>query len=272
MTHGGRVFLLRVTPLLRDRNPTLRTKRRKDRTMRKVLFVSLLAISFRPVQAQQQWTTDANNNAVTASGIQNVGIGTTAAPTEKLQVVGNVRLSGTQRQLTFGNLQGIGDPGGTDLKLFASSAFSGGNITFFTLSGSTLTERMRIAAGGSVGVATPNPLSPFHVGGNLTVGTGVSAGSPGNLQLTTLGASPISNRLTFGTDGSGWKFAISSNYGGTVTDLITVKDDGHVVIGDPATTDTAILNVGGNINVTGNINAKYQDAAERVSAGASLAV
>jgi hypothetical protein len=51
---------------------------------------------------------------------------------------------------------------------------------------------------------------------------------------------------------------------------MVIKQNGHVVIGDPTTTDTAILNVAGDINVTGNINAKYQDVAEWVMASAAL--
>src|SRR4029078_11355958 len=53
---------------------------------------------------------------------------------------------------------------------------------------------------------------------------------------------------------------------------MVIKQNGHVVIGDPTTTDTAILNVAGDINVTGNVNAKYQEVAEWVSSGADLDV
>ena len=53
---------------------------------------------------------------------------------------------------------------------------------------------------------------------------------------------------------------------------MVIKQNGHVVIGDPTTPDTAILNVAGDINVTGNVNAKYQDVAEWVSSGADLDV
>jgi hypothetical protein len=49
--------------------------------------------------------------------------------------------------------------------------------------------------------------------------------------LTTGGASPIANRLAFGTDGTGWEFAISKNQAGAVTDLLTIHDGGNVGIG-----------------------------------------
>ena len=51
---------------------------------------------------------------------------------------------------------------------------------------------------------------------------------------------------------------------------MVIKQNGHIMIGDPNMTDTAVLNVSGDINVTGNINAKYQDVAEWVSSGAKL--
>ena len=85
--------------------------------------------------------------------------------------------------------------------------------------------------GGNLGVGITTPLSSFHTTGNLTVGNAATAGSPGNVQLTMGGASPIANRLTFGTDGTGWKFAISKNQAGTVTDYLTVQDNGMVGIG-----------------------------------------
>jgi hypothetical protein len=52
---------------------------------------------------------------------------------------------------------------------------------------------------------------------------------------------------------------------------MVIKNDGKVVIGDPAQiVATEALNVVGNINVSGNINAKYQDVAEWVDANGAL--
>jgi hypothetical protein len=82
-----------------------------------------------------------------------------------------------------------------------------------------------------VGIGNTSPLSLFHVSGNLTIGTNTSLGMVGNMQLTTGGTSPISNRLVFGTDGTGWKFAISKNQAGTTSDLMIVQDNGNVGIG-----------------------------------------
>jgi hypothetical protein len=92
------------------------------------------------------------------------------------------------------------------------------------------TERMRITDAGNVGIGTTAPNSPLTVVGNSLFGVNNPA-SVGAVQITTGGASPISNRLTYGTDGGGWKFAIGKNQGGTVTDQLTIQDNGYVGIG-----------------------------------------
>lgn len=84
---------------------------------------------------------------------------------------------------------------------------------------------------GNVGIGTTAPLSKLHAAGTLTVGGGATAYTVGNVQITTGGASPISNRLTYGTDGTGWKFAIGKNQAGTITDQLTIQDNGNVGIG-----------------------------------------
>jgi hypothetical protein len=68
-----------------------------------------------------------------------------------------------------------------------------------------------------------------------------------------------------------WFFTKPTGGGGGVDNArMVIKQSGHIVIGDPTMADTAILNVAGDISVTGNINAKYQDVAEWVSSGARL--
>ena len=48
------------------------------------------------------------------------------------------------------------------------------------------------------------------------------------------GSSPVSARLQFGTDGSGWQLRIAKNQAGTITDLMTFVDSG--AISTPVTT------------------------------------
>lgn len=126
----------------------------------------------------------------------------------------------------------------------AANIFTGANVFQNTVD-STTAFRIQNAAGTNLFVAdTTNSrvgiglsgnaaLSTLHTSGTLTVGyNGGTAGAPGVLQLTQGGSSPTSNRLNFGTDGTGWGFAISKNQAGTVTDILYVKDNGNVGIGN----------------------------------------
>ena len=63
-------------------------------------------------------------------------------------------------------------------------------------------------------------------------------------------------------------FSVASFPGGTETPWFVIKFDGKVGIG--TTNPSERLDVAGNINVSGNINAKYQDVAEWVPATADL--
>jgi hypothetical protein len=85
---------------------------------------------------------------------------------------------------------------------------------------------------GGLELNTGGAANGIIVHGNGLFGlNGKSAGAVGTLQLTSGGASPISNRLLFGTDGTGWKFSIGKNQGGTISDYLTIQDNGQVVIG-----------------------------------------
>ena len=112
------------------------------------------------------------------------------------------------------------------------------------------TALLTVRNDGYVGIGTASPGALFDVNGSSFFG-GTSAGSIGTVQITSGGASPINNRLVFGTDGSGWKFAISKNQTGVVSDLLTIQDNGYVGVG--TTTPSQQLTVQGNIYATGNI-------------------
>jgi hypothetical protein len=70
--------------------------------------------------------------------------------------------------------------------------------------------------------------------GNVQTGDQILIGS----SATTIGAmnfirtnvSPVASRMTFGTDGTGYQFAIAKNVSSTITDLFTLQDNGNVEI------------------------------------------
>ncbi len=95
---------------------------------------------------------------------------------------------------------------------------------------------------GNVGVGTVSPISKLHSTGTVTVG-GTNAGSVGTAQLITGASSPISNRLTFGTDGTGWKMGFGKNQGGTVTEILTITDSNNVGIGTTTPNSESILDI-----------------------------
>jgi hypothetical protein len=169
-----------------------------------------------------------------------VGIG--SAPTYPLVVS-----AGADRMLNFrGDAASFGYTAAGIILESVNSAQSGYTPMTFATSGLYL-------MGGSVGIGTQTPGYALDVVGTVHGSTGVYAGNPagqvGSLYMATGGASPISNRLVFGTDNSGWRLAISKQNVSTVTDLLTVVDSGNVGIG--TTSPAYKLDVAGDVNCTG---------------------
>lgn len=163
----------------------------------------------------------------------NVGIGTTN-PGAKLEIAGQIKITGgspAASRVLVSDAAGLGS--------WSTIAGAGGVTTSCATTNYVpkMTSSSNIGCsqifdnGTNVGVGTATPLSVLHSNGTLTVGNGATAGSIANVQITTGGASPINNRLTFGTDGTGWKFAIAKNQAGTVSELMTIQDNGNVGIG-----------------------------------------
>lgn len=125
------------------------------------------------------------------------------------------------------------------------------SIRFGTGGQTTSNLRMIITGEGRVGISTSTPISGLHVvSATSTFGTSAS-NSAGQIQLIAdADNSPVSGRLTFGTDGTGWQFRIAENQGGTISDFITITDAGKVGIG--TTTPSATLHVSGNMGSLGS--------------------
>ena len=165
-----------------------------------------------------------------------------------------------------GSLFGVG-AGGSSLSSNTTSAFAVGTTTATPLYlGTNGTEKMRVTSVGDIGIGTTSPISKLQTSGIVSVGSGASANSIGVMQLITGGASPISNKITYGTDGTGWKFAIGKNQAGTVTDQFVIQDNGNVGIGttSPSTkldvTDTSAGNIVNNITVQNASNTAGTEA------------
>jgi hypothetical protein len=106
-----------------------------------------------------------------------------------------------------------------------------------------------------------------HIGGLYF--TRVGGQSDAHYQIAAIQARQSGTGTLAG--GDLWFFTKPTGGGGGADNArMVIRQNGHIVIGDPTTTDNAILNVAGDINVTGNINAKYQDVAEWVSSGIDL--
>jgi hypothetical protein len=85
--------------------------------------------------------------------------------------------------------------------------------------GASSTTHLTIA---STGAATFS--STLTTGGNILIGA--TASTVGAINFIKTGTSPVASRLTFGTDDTGYSFAIGKNVAGTVTDLVTISDSG----------------------------------------------
>ena len=194
-------------------------------------------------------------------GDGNLGIGT-SSPLTKLHINSSEVAVGAYQQVLQGTSGGYGagisfqsalgtsgaikemaritsDGEASWSSLSASTQVAG--LRFYTTNNGTTSERLRINGSGNVGIGTTSPQSSLHNNGQFTTGLGL-IGNPTNLQLIS-SSSPFSGKLLFGTDGTGWKFGIGKNQGGTITDFITINDNGNIGIG--TTAPNRKLEVGG---------------------------
>ena len=167
-------------------------------------------------------TSSIGNSLIYDNGT-NVGINNTS-PNYALDVIGSASISSN---IYTNNVFGLS---------FGTVGYANSNTLINTYTGKDIlfsvnnSEKMRVTSAGDVGIGTSSPISKLHTTGTATIGGGVFSSS-GTMQLLTGGASPISNRITYSTDGTGWKFAIGKNQSGTVTDQFVIQDNGNVGIG-----------------------------------------
>ncbi len=175
----------------------------------------------------------------------NVGIGT-SSPTEKLEVNGNVRISGSnQSTLTIGSGNQVGphmvniwgggsgvDYGyalGGNLRLYANTSTSNNTILAAPGAGAIRiatngTERMRITSGGNVGIGSDNPTAKLDISEAITSSTTFNrANSQINITSGTGTGSNYRANLffsPFNTSGNGSPAGISTIAGGNTSSTL----------------------------------------------------
>jgi hypothetical protein len=182
----------------------------------------------------------------------------------------------------------------TGAKENSTNANWSGYLAFSTAAhGTSNTEKMRITSSGNVGIGTTSPTNLLQINSGYTPASGqfrISANNAGS--LSGIAYSPNNIALGFDVDYTNglWmardtsvatlyktasKFFIQGSAGNTVGGGATFNNylavdlsTGNVGIG--TTSPTTKLHVAGDITVTGNINAKYQDVAEWVPATHAL--
>lgn len=246
------------------------------------------------VASAQQWGFNGSNIYNANTG--NVGIGTTA-PGQKLTlgagnlsllngngvVDGNIFFGGVTVQSQIGMRLFGGVVNGTVragfIDVMTTDLTDGLRIRVDNQSGGT--ERMRITANGFVGIGTAAPLQRLHVVGNtVSDGALITRGLPPNDTTPD-----ISSQVVFSNRGAGgtpynWILYTSAVAGGTgvnpnAFELWEYPPSGQpacciprfVVLKSSSTTSvpgSVIIDGAGNLSVSGNIAAKYQDVAEWV--------
>ena len=157
----------------------------------------------------------------------------------------------------------------TSLQFF-TGANSGGGV-----------ERMRITSGGNVGIGTTTPgvlngisyggYIPLHVKGQSSVSVLVDSADPASGIALNDSSQPVDGRIWSMSQAAGGGKLTFSTYtdAGAPTPRFIIDRAGNVGVG--TTAPASKLHIVGDVTVTGNINAKWQDVAEWVPSTQKLA-
>lgn len=216
-----------------------------------VFAASMMLVSAHFVQAQ--WSSGSGNTTTT----DKVGIGTTS-PTRKLEVVSstdNAYAGAFTHNGNTGTSFGVLIDGGTNSSDAAFRVRSKGGTDYFYVRGD-----------GNVGIGT---TSPTINGGGFEVSRAGQAGvrvsdTAANGKGVELGADTTGGYIQTVSAGADLRFYTGS----AATQVMYLTSGGNVGIG--TTNPTVALDVVGGINLTGTINAKYQDVAEWVPSSEKL--
>ena len=185
-------------------------------------------------EASAQWTTNGNNINNTNSG--NVGVGSTN-PTSRLTVVGPVQ------------------NGVYTVSIDSTAGGQAGSQHGILITGTTATTYLSAGATGILGTA-PH----INVAGSDNTNYSVTFGNTGGFgRVLRLRSTSSTNVPVLQLEGSN---------GGSV--VLSAHANGSVGIGTGSPDSSYKLDVVGNVRVSGNIAAKYQDVAEWVEASESL--
>jgi hypothetical protein len=245
------------------------------------MYLIILATFFimgAPRSAQAQWSAPDGGSNISNTNSGNVGIGmpTGTSPGTKLDVGGAVRginfFGPQQTAFTVGTDSTVS--GGAAIQMFGTSGSGGMTNQIRFLTGSSSQYRMVIDGGGNVGIGTTSPGYRLTTSGSGDEKLNIISTTAGNgaaimLQNTGNANSPRMEWQLIPSSTEQQSYMRANYIGATVVpDIMVIRGDGNIGVG--TTNPQARLDVNGNINVTGNINAKYQDVAEWVQSRQKL--